>query len=203
MRKTFDCLNYVVYQLKNEEANILELVEKVSDDLKEYNGPVDDSKVIIFAFSGHGLKEYGSEMIFATDGGKIDLIEEIVIPLTKYKKVINIPKLFFIDACRGNKKIEWSGSMPPTGSVKICGVNICMDYATMADYLSFSSPTESMWMPKLARALREQKDSYQNISDRVKREVYIGSKEKKQQCESINRLNTGPLYLQRVAVQNS
>ena len=192
-------MNYVVYQLKNEEAtkaNILELVGKVSDDLKEYNGPVDDSKVIIFAFSGTG----GSDMIVANDGGMIDLNHDIVIPLIRYEEVLNIPKLFFIDACRGSHSHI---SPCAGGSMSVYGVNICMDYATMADHLSYISTTESMWMPKLARALREQKDSYQNISDRVKREVYIGSEGKNQQCESINRLNTGPLYLQRVAVQNS
>ena len=152
-------MNYVVYQLKNEEAtkaNILELVGKVSDDLKEYNGPVDDSKAIIFAFSGNGLKEDGSEMILANDGGKIDLNHDIVLPLTKYKGLINIPKLFFIDACRG---ALFHISPCAGGSMSVYGVNICMDYATMADHMSYISTTESMWMPKLARALREQKDS--------------------------------------------
>ena len=60
-----------------------------------------------------------------------------------------------------------------------------------------ASAKQDLWMSKLARALREQKDSFQNIADCIKREVYIETMGE-QQCESVNRLNTGPLRLTKL-----
>ena len=52
-----------------------------------------------------------------------------------------------------------------------------------------------IWMPKLARALRTQEDCLQVVAARVKKEVHDNLDDVLQQCESVDRLNTGPLYL--------
>ena len=196
MRKTFEYLNYVVHQLQNEEATlarILTLLKHVSHDLHKYSGPVDDDKVIIFAFSGIG-KSDGSDKIITVDGQQLDFIDDIVTPLMP-EAVNHIPKLFFVDACRGSQQLLLPHYSIPSGSMRICGINCRMEYATMAGHAA--SAKQDLWMSKLARALREQKDSFQNIADCIKREVYIETMGE-QQCESVNRLNTGPLRLTKL-----
>ena len=120
MRKTFEYLNYVVHQLQNEEATlarILTLLKHVSHNLHKYSGPVDD-KVIIFAFAG---KSDGSEKLITFDGQQLDFIDDIVTPLMP-EAVNHIPKLFFVDACRGSQCLLPHYSIP-SGSMRICGVN--------------------------------------------------------------------------------
>ena len=194
MRKTFEFLNYVVHQLHNPTgAFIRAKMKEISDYL--WKNPLErkvaEIKVIIFAFSGHGDSK-GNDLrqnIYANDGELIDLMEEIVFPLTKHAGVFYVPKLLFIDTSRGIEKI---GS-----EHKPFKENYRIDYATIPHHVSYLSGNESKWMPKLARALRERNDSLQNIADNVKREVHEHPGDNKQQCESIDRLNTGPLYLQK------
>ena len=50
--------------------------------------------------------------------------------------------------------------------------NWWLETATIPEHKSYAFTGEgSVWMPKLARALREQNDSFQNIMDKVKTEV--------------------------------
>ena len=53
----------------------------------------------------------------------------------------------------------------------------------------------SIWMVKFARALRTQEDCLQVVTARVKKEVHDNLDDVLQQCESVDCLNTGPLYL--------
>ena len=66
-------------------------------------------------------------------------------------------------------------------------------YATIPDHVAY---TDSKWM---ILPLRDDDDSFQNIADEVKRSVHedMEHQQYQQQCESMNRLNTGALYLQR------
>ena len=57
--------------------------------------------------------------------------------------------------------------------------------------------TSHVWMLKLAKYLWEDTDSFQNIIDKVKREVSLRMGVHMQQCSCDGRLNTGPLYLQK------
>ena len=163
----------------------------------------------MFAFSGHGTDEDESEQIFAYDGQTLDIKEEIVLPLTRHKAVADIPKLFFIDACRGEKSLvsKGAGAADTTKSasdqqyfekgVQHVEGNYRIDYATIPEHVSYANSAGSIWLPVLARALREENDSFQNIADNVKKQVHQQLGNKKQQCESVNRLNTGALYLQK------
>ena len=213
MKKTFDYLNYVIHQLYNPtKADVQVLLHEISDHLK--NNPLDKKaaakKVIIFAFSGHGCNVDNAEKVYTYNGETVDLMDEIVYPLTKHDGVFHVPKLFFIDACRGAMQLfsKGAGASDDDQNAKSDEVyfekgvqhvegNYRIDYSTIPQHVSYAGTGGSMWMPKLARALREQNDSFQNIADNVKKEVHDRLGDKKQQCESVNRLNTGALYLQK------
>ena len=212
MEATFNHLNYVVHQLQNTMATkdgIEALLGEVSDQLANYSGSMTD-KVIIFAFSGHGCNESQAEKIYANDGKKLDLMDEIVFNFVQHIPVAKIPKLFFIDACRGTEILTKGGGGGGGGGLaaksdvqyftkgvhRVEG-NYRIDYSTIPNHVSYAAGVGSLWMPKLARGLKTQLDSFQNIADNVKKEVYDQLGDIRQQCESVSRLNVGALYLQK------
>ena len=206
MWETFHFLNYVVHYLQNPTADTIKArLRQISDSLENYRGEVKE-KVIIFAFSGHGNCIQKTEKIIANDGVALELVGEIVFPLTKHEVVAEIPKLFLIDACRGHEPLLAKGPASKDKAVKSSyfekGVqhvegNYRIDYATIPHHVSYVGIDGSMWIPKLARAMREKNDSFQHIAANVMKTVQQQLGEKKQQCESVDRLNTGPLYLQK------
>ena len=216
MKKTCVALNYVIKQVVNPTKEQLEgLLQDVSSTLGTYHmkREVAKEKVIIFAFSGHGTSKGTAEKLYANDGQMLDLKEEIIRPFTKHKGVSDVPKLFLIDACRGAQHLT-KGSGGGGGEevvqkadeevyfekgVEHVRGNYRIDYSTIPSHVSYVSPSSgSMWMPKLARALRTQNDSYQNITANVKEEVHLHlSEEHRQMCESVSRLTVGPLYLRK------
>ena len=81
--------------------------------------------------------------------------------------------------------------------------NYRLDYCTIPAYVSYSTGDGSMWMPNLAEKMVEEYDSFQNVSATVRRMVFqhpvLKKEVKKQQCESVGSLFTGPLYLTKRA----
>ena len=202
MKETLTKLSFPIRHLHNPTKEDIEAeVTKFSVYLSSYEvkEEKDKEKIIIFAFSGHGCSKGQAEKIIANDGQELDVKDEIVNPLTKHEAVGDIPKLFFIDACRGGCKLS-----TPKGdkeesyfekAVSHAAGNIRFDYATIPRHVSHAKESGSIWMPKLARALRTQEDCLQVVAARVKKEVHDNLDDVLQQCESVDRLNTGPLYL--------
>ena len=213
MKITFDYLNYVVAQRHNPKKEDIEsLLKEVADKLKGYNFNREEGKekVIIFAFSGHGgSSEDRVEEIYANDGEPLQTMDEIVFPLLKHKGVHHVPKLFLIDACRGQETVTKKGAgnqcaheqVPKSGMTFLKGDshvkgNYCMAYATIPHHVAYGTITGSRWMPRLARALRERNDSFQNIAATVGGEVNRQPGENHQQCHTDSYLND-PVYLQK------
>ena len=182
----------------------------VVDDLVRYQMDEKEGreKVIIFAFSGHGCCKGEIEYLYTNDGETVDFQDEIVFPLTKHRGVKHIPKLFFVDACRGGE-ILTKGAAVTAPDEQVAKSNVYFEkgvqhvegnyyiaYATIPHHVSYASAGGSRWMPKLAKALTKS-DSFQHIAAKVMAEVNREVSDKKQQCESVNRLNTGPLYLNK------
>ena len=68
--------------------------------------------------------------------------------------------------------------------------NYCIEYSTIPDHVACSGGIK--WMTELACKLHDEKmQSLQNVAVIVKKSV----QERGEQCESIDRLITGPLYL--------
>ena len=173
-------------------------MKKLSAYLQRYYGGIDDQdgrrKSIIFAFSGHGNDAGNIKM---NDGKLLHLKEDIVLPLVRHGAVFYIPKLFFIDACRGSDHIKGdSGRLSVRDNLekgfKEVEGNYRIEYATIGDHVAYVG---SRWMILLAQKLRTD-ESYQNIIAEVNRMVNE-QMQHRQQCESTGRLNTGPLYLRQ------
>ena len=197
MKTTFEQFDYDIHQLKNGEATkhaVITLLEQISNYLSRYSGGKHNKggrrKVVIFAFSGHGTSHgTNQDQIKTQDGELLFLMEEVVYPLVRQSAVKRIPKLFIIDACRGSDHLEHRRIGKGVVEVE---TNYRIDYATIPGHVSFASGNESMWMPQLARLLREEDDTYSNIVDRVNEVVY---EQEQVQPEAINRLHVGTLKL--------
>ena len=204
MKAALEALDYEVHQLQNEQAtkeNVDLLLLRISKYLCRYKGSdVKDGqkKAIVFAFSGHGEK---GDFICTHHPRECQdrpmlKLTDVVKPLLKSesenpnKVMHNIPKLFFIDACRGSKTTNKDGGELYERLKGNCRV----DYATSPQYVA---NTGSEWMKKLARNLKNDGDSLQHLVSRVNREVCAGGK---QHCWSYDCLSTGPLYLGKVTM---
>ena len=105
----FGQFRYDIHQSKNGGATghtVTALLKQVSEFLSQYGGEETnkdgETKVIIFAFSGHGTScGTSQDQIKTNDGELLYLMEEVRLPLVTHEAVKEIPKLFFIDACRG------------------------------------------------------------------------------------------------------
>ena len=214
MRETFRQLGYVIHERQNPtREQMITLVKKISDELGGYDVPKEEEgeKVIIFAFSGHGDTIGLVEMLFANDGVKIDFQDEIVFSFTKHLGLKYVPKLFFIDACRGNQPLSKKGGENVSDneitksidkvyyvkSTEHVEGNICIAYATIPYHVSYASNGGSIWMPKLARALRQSDKSFLDIASTVMKEVRDSLKLNQQQCQIVSQLTCGPLKLRK------
>ena len=195
MEETFRQLDYDVHTLKNKEATVNavdDLMNSISSQLGHYgrDSCACREKVIVFAFSGHGDKD---EILL--HDGTVSLFGDILKYFLGHNDyVFKIPKLFFINACRG--KDELKRAMARKDFLEEEG-NYCFDYSTIPNYVGYE---ETKWMVKLAEMLIdpvEGNDSLQNISAKVKQQSFRSGTEKVQlqQCETLDRLNTGPLKL--------
>ncbi len=102
----FENLQYAVVRLGNApKQNIIDVVNAVAKHFPtrfERNDP--RYKRIVFCFAGHGDR---NDCIHTQDG-EIDVNNEIILPLLPIEKrgLRHVPKLFFIDACRGRSISE-------------------------------------------------------------------------------------------------
>ena len=221
MAETFHRLRFATHVLKNpKKADIKAKLKEVSDYLGTFSRKLTleegKTKVIIFAFSGHGRSVGTAEKIIANDGESLDTKDEVVLPLVKHENIFEIPKLFFIDACRGASKLlaskgeDGAAASDDSEVTKSEGVyyeklyqqragNYRIDYATIPNHVSFAGEKGSMWMPKLACAMREYKTkSFQEIVAIVNADLHSKLEENKQQCETVGRLNCGPLIFSKL-----
>ena len=196
MKVTLDVLRFHSITLHNPvQTEIKREVQKLSSALPLLEDVSRAKfKAIIFVFSGHGKD---SDMLLSQDGKEVNLIADIVHPLIGHRQIKHIPKLFFIDACRGDKQLKQVHSKGPTEKE----ANFRIDYATVPHHVSFMAEgsTQSEWLPTLAYELRTKNDSVQNIVATVNQKVFHRTQERggtgAQQGETVDRLNVGPLYL--------
>ncbi len=95
-------LLYSVIPLPNaSKKTIVDVIKAVAKHFPVYEDSNPRYKRIVFCFAGHGDND-----LIHTEDGEINVREDIVDPLLplECQRLVHIPKLFFIDACRG--KIE-------------------------------------------------------------------------------------------------
>lgn len=206
MKETFDELKYEVHPIRNEDVT-QENVERLLKDLKEYLEDYEgkppknkdgSNKAIAFAFSGHGDRVEGKDdsSVLCTTDGEISLKKDVMTSVC-VEGVKDIPKLYFIDACRGDRDLsKYKGKKPLTLTIESQEGNYRLDFATIPGFVSI----DGRWMQVLAHKLREESmESLQHVVANVNKEVHEkneGFRRKHQLiCESRDRLFTGPLYL--------
>ena len=187
MKEMFEQFEYDVHPLINEDAilsNIKQLVWQVEKYLNTYNGADINhdggKKVIIFAFSGHGV---GNQI--QTNDGQLLNLDDIVKPLVHPELLLvhPIPKLFFIDACRGSLRIEDDTSIKG---------NYCIAYATNEGQSETALGAKTAWIRLVAEKFRRRDDTFHNVIEEVKKQV---ADEGHQHCQLINKLSAGVFKL--------
>ena len=134
------------------------------------------------------LHGHGAENQIQTNDRELFPLPDIVRPLVNPQFVIAhpIPKLFFIDACRGRSwKVDDS-------SLKAIKGNYSIEYATIEGQPAVALGPESEWMAVLANAFRRGNDSYHNVIAEVKQQV---ARRGYQQAQSIDNLTEGKFKL--------
>ena len=106
MKDAFVALKFDVCWKKNVNQNdIQQLWGEISSFSFE---SVRHYKCMVFVFSGHGEPEGHDGKLIMQDDTKIDICAEFIAPVLpgNAKMIGDIPKIFFIDACRGEQITE-------------------------------------------------------------------------------------------------
>ena len=156
MDKTLvDVHNFARYRVKNLSA-------KRMSDLFAYTAQCrypKSYKYIAVVFSGHGKKG----ALIGNDGLSVDVNKQVVDPFepSENPKNMDIVKLFFFDACRGEFDMQRAlpKGLPPGPELG----NYLIAYATTEGYVSWATASGSYWMVELAKRLRTERASVQDL----------------------------------------
>ena len=170
MNSVFEQFEYDIIQLRNEEATkpaIINLVSQLSQYMHIYNGETRntnrETKAIVFYFAGHGADR---DRIITFDGRHLNL-ERIVRPLVDSvsisEKCDRIPKLFWIDACRGNRVLQHRQR-----NLSAIDGNFQMCYATLQDHVAH----DDVWTTVLADKLKSRDEYYSKVMVEVNTEAF-------------------------------
>ena len=153
MESAFKTLKYTVLPFLNaSKQEILEIVREVSQLFPISCKPL-CYKRIVFLFAGHG---HNNQFIHAEDGD-VDVYEDVVYPLMpgQSPNLANIPKLIFIDACRGKGRDPGVHVLIPRGEkIRVPTLsNYLLVYSTLPTMQAFENDLGGFWMQTLAREL--------------------------------------------------
>ncbi len=156
-------------------------------------------KAIAVVFAGHGNSD---DCLCMQDGNTVTIFREIVEEFLpgKAPTIGSIPKLFFIDACRGDATTQ-SVTVPRGGGNKVATLrvpdqgNFLLAHSTMPNYEAYELKGKGgIWMTSLARKLRTSRKSVEDILSEVNQDMMqlFQSPEwsgRMQQPEKLSRLN--------------
>lgn len=143
----------------------------------------DTYKWIVFIFSGHGQSELA---LYAQDGSTIRI--QVIIDLFQPESTPqngNIPKLFFIDACRGNEETdtvlvprgETDDAPIPRGGETLeilrlpSKCNTLVGYSTLPHKLAYEADNGGLWMSFLLDRIKQQDNSVVEILTEVNGDI--------------------------------
>ena len=203
---TFSSLKFVVHWEHNVNTERLEQIMYEVKHLKHKK--VKDYKCIVLVFSGHGTS---GNYVYMHDRKEVNISEHLIAPLLpeSVKEFGNIPKLFFIDACRGSKTMKTvvvpkgksasEGTSPSRGSSLISNLkvpakgNFLVAYSTMPEYRAYEDGAGGIWLTVLAKKIMESPGvSIGDVLTDVNEELLEMTQSKEfvvQQPEQLNRLN--------------
>ena len=187
MNSAFQFLKFAtVWQHNVTRGKLMQLLS----DISRYPSYPTSYKCIAFVFSGHGLD---ANQLYMQDGSLITVwsIVESLLP-KRARQLGTIPKLFFIDACRGSRELSEEAiivprhASPSSGRVQetlqkggvdatLCVPpegNFLIAYSTMPYYRSYELKGKGgLWMQYLAEKLRTSNQSIQDILSETNKEL--------------------------------
>jgi len=208
MEEAFVHHNIKTYRETNvSRKRFLALLDEAIKHLKSKSNP-SNLRFIAFVFSGHGGK---GDRLVMQDGEAVDLKNEVILRYTSECHIAFIPKLFFVDACRGNEKLDNIFSKSPEnagigGSIHEIASSeggYLLAYATVSNSKSYMSEDGkgSTWMQRIANEIHRSgsEDSIQYILTKVNQDLFGDVETRSVKCpqqpEIINRLNCGELVI--------
>lgn len=180
----------VVCRHNVRKRDLVILIRDVTNDVKY----PPSYRRVIFAFSGHGTRD---NFLYTQDGDMVCINE--LLETFKTPRLVDIPKLFFIDACRGDKtdpgvpvaRGKGKTSSPKGGTglklerLPSCG-NFLVAYSTIADYKSFEMGVKGgIWMTALAEKLLTEDKSILDILTKVNQEFTENYQQSWETCRSV------------------
>lgn len=201
MKSTFERLNFAVLQQRNvTQVKLMALLKQVAS----YERYPPSYRRLAIVFSGHGSSNH---QLYTQDGKAVDIegMFQMFFP-ERAHHLGNIPKLFFIDACRGDTQAV--SVMVPKGGEERKPLfvpeqgNFLVAYSTTPGRLSYEKKgSGGLWMSLLARKLESEDASVLDILTRVNTELVEmyqepGQMGVVQQPELVSRLNE-EVYLLR------
>ena len=103
MKEAFEALNFDVCWKQNVNQND---IQRLWGEISSFSfESVRHYKCMAFVFSGHGEPEGHDGKLIMQDDTKIDICADFIAPVLpgNAKMIGDIPKIFFIDACRGDE----------------------------------------------------------------------------------------------------
>lgn len=224
MKDAFEALNFDVCWKKNVHQND---IQKLWHEIKSFDFKlVKHYTCMVFVFSGHGEPEGrdGKVKLIMQDDTKIDIYDDFVAPVLpgNANHIGDIPKIFFIDACRGDDITETvdvpsrngatdkgsPSNRDSAASKKGCyqidlqkvpkEANCLVAYSTLPGCRSIDLyGIGSLWLKALAKHLPTSRETIEVLLTDVNKELLAHYREhglEFQQPEKISRLNDR-LYL--------
>ena len=217
MKATFESIGFAVYWGKNVGQ---ERFFKIIHEARSYPSYRKlQYKCVIFVFSGHGDS---GDILYLQDGYSLNITRDFIepfLPDSAYN-LGSLPKLFFIDACRGEKNMDTvlvPGDSVPRGKIAPAEVDestyarggkkidiksipakggVLVAYSTVSDYRAWERQDKGgVWLQLLAQEIRSSHCSIDDVLTIVnKKLVSKVQTANTQQPEKISRLND-VLYL--------
>lgn len=197
MKEAFDYLKF--FTMVKHDLTQDELIS-LSHCMANYPLPKSCQRFVL-TFSGHG----GDGFINSEDEKRVN-INDVVTAFTPpncNNYLVNIPRLFFFDTCRGSLvdpgyiprggDERWQSKVPSTGDILVA-------YATTPGYKAFEGTDGGFWTTILAKKLVSSHNSIYDVLTEVNRElidkIRIMQGPGFQQPELLGRLNTTVRLLQ-------
>ena len=197
MKEAFDYLKFfTIVRHDLTQDDLIRLIHSLA------NCPLPKScQRFVLSFSGHG----GDDFIYSEDEKRVK-VNDIVAAFTPPNCndcLAVIPRLFFFDACRGDRcdpghtprggDERWQSKIPSTGEILVA-------YATTTGYKAFEGDDGGLWSSILAKKLVSSNDSIYDVLTEVNRalidKLKIMEGPNFQQPELLGRLNTTVRLLQ-------
>ena len=198
MEDAFKSLGFATLWKPNKSSEEMKVLVKSVVKYFQDNPPP-THYVVAFVFSGHGGE---GDLLIGEDNENVHLNSEIVQPLAEEREIGNIPKLFFINACRGLNELVALGRRSARELITAKG-NYYVAYSTIPKHVAYTSGdpnSGSAWMQILAKNLQVISEPVSVIVETTNGELWKMYEthpeiRKWQQPESVDRLHCGPVYL--------